>query len=149
MLPINSLIFSFSLLCYGTAFFSSLQKQQQPVAEVVFRAVSRGSSEEIRITPDSVHVQKKGLAGNVQQSRSLSKEEWQQVLESLQGIDFSTIPDLIAPGEKRHRDAAMHGSISVTSGNITYSSNSFDGHSPPRPLVPLMRVMEQLAAKQE
>lgn len=134
------------LLAFGQSTLPAAQ-QQEVIKEVKFQSATRGGSENISITADSVFVEKKGLAGTVHHKAAIGAADWQKVLESLRDVKLAEIAQLPAPTQLRQRDAAMHSTISIITDQKTYTSSTFDNHNSPKPLNPLMKIIEHVSAQ--
>lgn len=115
------------------------------IKEVAFTSGTRGYSESIRITPDSVIIRKEERSGTNSKSNAVSKEQWKKIVDSLQDVPLEEISSMPAPSQDHARDAAMHSQITISTGTKTYTSKSFDDHKPPKPLMPLMQQIDKLS----
>lgn len=124
-------------------------KQTAPITAVTFSSGTRGYSEQIHITPDSIFVEKNGFRGASSYKAALDEAAWQNILNSLQDVDLAQIHKLPAPSMNRASDGAMFSKLVINSSQSTYTSQEFDNHHPPRPLVPLMKAIDSLVMQEE
>ena len=124
--------------------FATRRQESDAVKEVTFQSSTRGYSETIRVTQDSVFIKKEDRSGTSSKSYAVTKEQWKQVISSLQNLDLEEISNLSAPSQDRARDAALHSQIIISTGDNTYTSGTFDDHKAPKPLMPLMQVIDRL-----
>ena len=136
------LLYLIPFLMFG---FAAHTPDEETINEVAFTSSTRGYSESIRITPDSIISRKEDRSGTSSKSNAVSKEQWKKVVESLQDVNLEEISSMPAPSQNYTRDAAMHSQISITTDTKTYTSKSFDDHKPPKPLTPLMQLIDKLS----
>ncbi|EMR02542.1 hypothetical protein [Cesiribacter andamanensis] len=130
------LILSLPLLGYG--------QSAETITEISFTTGTRGSQQEIRITPSTLHIAQKGRGGDQEAQHPLTAADWQQLLGSLQGLSLKEMEQLPAPSEKRAWDGAYYSWISISTPTKSYTSQHFDDRSPHPKLLPLMREIERL-----
>lgn len=129
--------------------FSIPEQQTAPITAVTFSSGTRGYSENIHITPDSIFVEKNGFRGTSSYKSALEDAAWQKIQNSLKEVDLAQIHTLPAPSMNRASDGAMFSKLVISSSQTTYSSQEFDNHHPPRPLVPLMQAIDSLVMPEE
>ncbi len=138
-------------LIFSTLFiFMQIGSQQSsmPIQQVEFTSGTRGYSENIRITPDSIFVEKNGFRGNSSFKAAIEPAAWQLLTKSLDKVDLHEIHTLHAPSMNRASDGAMFSRLTITADGNTYSSQDFDNHHPPTPLVPLMQAIDSLSMQE-
>jgi hypothetical protein len=91
--------------------------------------MSRGIFNEIKITGNSVSVQKSRNSEPV--IKELNSENKEDLIKKLEGIDITMLPELKAPTEKRFFDGAAHATLKITVDGKSYSTTSFDHGFPP------------------
>ncbi|SHG55626.1 hypothetical protein SAMN04488109_0810 [Chryseolinea serpens] len=123
-------------------------QQKEGIKQIDFTKSTRGYEERIRVTPDSVVVRIENFRADekVQQSgRKLAAKEWRALLKTLKNVPFQTIPGLPSPGMQRASDAALQGTLQVTTTQQTYA-HSFDNEDPNAKLVPLLKAVKALGS---
>lgn len=123
-------------------------QQKEGIKQIDFTKSTRGYEERIRVTPDSVVVRIENFRADekVQQSgRKLAAKEWRALLKTLKNVPLQTIPGLPSPGMQRASDAALQGTLLVTTTQQTYA-HSFDNEDPNAKLVPLLKAVKALGA---
>lgn len=137
------MIFILAVLLFGI--ISGPDQNPETIQAVEFSSATRGYSETVRITPDSVYVQQHGREGNNSSQRAITKDQWEEIRNSLKGVKISKIGNMQAPSQERARDAALHSNLIITTSNgSTYTSSTFDDHAAPKPLQPLMKAVLSL-----
>lgn len=110
-----------------------------------------GYNERIQITPDKVITtieQKRSQEDAVIREHAITKDEWSQLVSTLESIDFSEIENFESPTMKRAYDGAMHSEIIVATSTKKYVSPSFDDYNPHEKLQPLMNGIRELANRE-
>lgn len=109
-----------------------------------------GYNERIQITSEKVLVtieQMRSHEDAVTYQQAITREEWSQLINNIENIDFSEIENLESPTMKRAYDGAMHSEITVTTISKKYVSPSFDDDNPHEKLQPLTNSIRALADK--
>lgn len=138
------------LLCVLIAMTTGSLKAQKKdsIKQIDFTKSTRGYEERIRVTPDSVVTRVEDFRAHekVKQSgRKLSAGEWRTLLKTLKNVSLETIPNLPSPGMQRASDAALQGTLQVTTTQQTYA-HSFDNEDPNAKLVPLLKALKALVS---
>jgi hypothetical protein len=115
--------------------------------EIEFTTGTRGTQKSIRLTSDSIYIQKRGISGDEDFKHALEKGEWQQLTKSLDGLPLSQLDQLEGPGDSRASDRAWYSYFTISTPQKTYKSAHFDNQAPHKKLVPLMRQVQQLEAR--
>ncbi|HEY5746966.1 MAG TPA: hypothetical protein VIU12_12865 [Chryseolinea sp.] len=139
--------FLLSTLMVMTACSLSAQKKDA-IKQIDFTKSTRGYEERIRVTPDSVVMRIENFRAEekVQQSgRKLASGEWRALLKTLKKVPLESIPNLPSPGMQRASDAALQGTLQVTTPQQTYA-HSFDNEDPNAKLVPLLKAVKALVS---
>lgn len=124
----------------------------EDIRHIEFSKESRGYQEHILITPDSLRsFMENAIAGNgpVERSRKVTPVEWSALLSTLEGVNLRSLDELPSPSMRRASDAAMHGTITITTkGGDTYS-HGFDDEEPNEVLRPLILAIREIAGPGE
>ncbi|WP_170234459.1 MULTISPECIES: META domain-containing protein [Bizionia] len=109
------------------------QKSDNKIAQsenpsVDYSEVSRGSYKNIAI--DNKRLSWVNERNAKAQTLTLNDTEWARVLELVNAIDLSTIPELEAPSKAHQYDGAAIGSLTVIKNGKTYRSQAFDAGNP-------------------
>lgn len=127
-------------------FFPSVAKCQAApeIASIEVLKSSRGYSEEIRITPDSVFTFRENrIDGAIpfRQGSPLPEGSWQKLVKTLSNIDLGELGRLPSPTMNRASDAAMHSSIRITTATGQTYSHGYDDENPHHVLKPLLEMV--------
>ncbi len=113
--------------------------QQQKDYIIEYSAISRGIFNEVIINKTGMTVQKDRNSKQV--VTELSQEMREDIMNKLDGIDITLLPELKAPTEKRFFDGAAHATLKITIDGKTYSTSSFDHGFPPEELKTLCDII--------
>ncbi|MFD0863382.1 hypothetical protein ACFQ1M_14300 [Sungkyunkwania multivorans] len=119
-------------------------KEQQSEMQIEYQAITRGSFYKTAVDKNTISLQKTRDESAVEKA-PCSKSDWQSIKEITEEINLETIHDLEAPSTKSHYDGAASATISITIGDKTYTSSSFDHGNPPTELQPLVAKILALA----
>ncbi|HEY0743829.1 MAG TPA: hypothetical protein VGD40_20330 [Chryseosolibacter sp.] len=122
------------------------------IKEIEFSKIARGYEEHVRVNPDSVHVLIHDVRGEkpaTNFSRKLEKEEWVKLMDIAKSIKVSEIESLPSPTMKRASDAAMHGTLTLTTGKDKSYSHGFDDENPHDSLKPLLQAVREISGRKE
>lgn len=113
---------------------------------ISFENAARSFQNEVSITKDSLIISQNNFRGDRQSTkdrRPFTNAEWNTLLETLDGVELTAIPDLVSPTQKREVDAAAFGTITITTSKESYT-HSFDDYNPHATLMPLMNHIRKL-----
>lgn len=115
-------------------------------AIVDYEANSRGFYKKIKIEDKKLYVmnERKGEVTEV----SLSKKEWNELVEAFKEINLEGMDNLKAPTDKRLYDGAAHANISITLKGKTYTTEGFDHGYPPIEIENLINKLIFLTIKE-
>jgi hypothetical protein len=115
-------------------------------AIVDYEANSRGFYKKIKIEDKKLYVmnERKGKSTEV----SLSKKEWNELVEAFKEINLEGMDNLKAPTDKRLYDGAAHANISITLKGKTYTTEGFDHGYPPIEIENLINKLIFLTIKE-
>jgi len=122
-------------------------QQKESVKQIVFAKSTRGYEERIRVTPDSVVMRVEDFRADekVKQSgRKLKAGEWRNVLKTLKHVPLKSIPDLPSAGMQRASDAALQGTLEITTTQQQVYTHTFDDEYPNPKLLPLLKAIKDL-----
>lgn len=129
--------------------FLALSVFAQSTSEIVrieFNSGTRGSHEQIVITPDSiVTFQENSLKNDSHQpvARAASAKDWSHLLDCLRHVRLTEIETLESPTMKRAYDGASHSSIIITTSDGSTFTHGFDDEDPHHKLKPLMKEIHK------
>lgn len=127
-------------------------QNKSEIKQIEFSKVSRGYEEHVRIKADSVHVLVHDIRGDkapVNFSRKTEEAEWVGLMEILQSIKVKEIETLPSPSMKRASDAAMHGTLTLTTNSGKSYSHGFDDENPHDALKPLLKAVREISGQKE
>lgn len=107
-----------------------------------------GYNERIQITSEKISItieQRRSQEDAITYEEAITKDDWSQLINNIENINFSEIENLESPTMKRAYDGAMHSEIIVTTSKEKYLSPSFDDDNPHEKLKPLMNAIRALA----
>ncbi|HET6227413.1 MAG TPA: hypothetical protein VFF27_14110 [Bacteroidia bacterium] len=120
-------------------------KVNSDINKIEFRTGSRAYHKRILLTKDSVLLTVNSSLDDIQPNDSktvLTAEEWNKVINSLQGVDVHQLEKLKSPTMKRAVDAADGSTITITTDKE--SSHSFDNLDPNAELKKLLDVLSEI-----
>jgi hypothetical protein len=143
-------ILNVSLLVILFANFGWCQTEQA-VIQIELSKISRGYQEDVRITPDSVHIFMDDKTGqpSVRHSRKVESQEWTRLVQSLDGVLIKSIPSLPSPTMNRAVDAARHSTLTVSTSDGRSYPHGFDDEEPHEVLQPLLKVLREISGPVE
>jgi hypothetical protein len=123
----------------------------QTVTQIELSKISRGYQEDVRITPDSVHILMDDNTGQprVRHSRKLEPQEWTRLVQSLDNVQLKSIPSLPSPTMNRAVDAARHSTLTVSTSDGRSYPHGFDDEEPHETLQPLLKVLREISGPVE
>ncbi len=115
-------------------------------AIVNYEASSRGFYKKIKIEDKKLYVtnERDGEPTEV----SLSKKEWNELVDAFKEINLEGMASLKAPTDKRLYDGAAHANISITLKGKTYTTEGFDHGYPPIEIENLINKLIFLTIKE-
>ncbi len=124
----------------GCAVYS--QKPSE-VVRVEFTSLARGGyNKQVIVTKDSLFESNSEGREEVQiMRRKTNPNEWQGLMQSLNNVTLSKIPDLKSPTMKRAYDGARHSTISISTSRGETVTHSFDDEMPNEKLQELMKLI--------
>src|SRR5258705_13264056 len=95
---------------------SVAQKQNSDhIMRIEFSSLTRGYQELVTFTSDSVKFSRtRAGQPKIAEAHALKKNDWQEILKTVQKITLSEIPELKSPTMKRSFDGARHSTITIT-----------------------------------
>ncbi len=111
--------------------------QEQKDYIIEYSAISRGIFNEVKISNNSISVQKDRNSKPL--VTELNNEMREDLMNKLDGIDITLLPELKAPTEKRLFDGAAHATLKITVDGKIYSTASFDHGFPPEEIKPTLQ----------
>tara|TARA_R100001369_G_scaffold29172_4_gene52603 strand:- start:90921 stop:91352 length:432 start_codon:yes stop_codon:yes gene_type:complete len=108
-----------------------------------YETITRGSRAHYSLSKDEIKVVK-NMGTETKASQEMSSKEWNTLMEKMKEVDVQNINKLVPPSDKRTFDGAAHAILSITVGDKTYKSNSFDHGNPPAALKPLVKAILRL-----
>lgn len=121
---------------------AKIQDQQEEYT-IEYTASSRGFFKEIKINSSSISLKNSRTAEL--ETKTCSKEVWDDILEKLKNVKIENISKLEAPTTKRFADAAPAASIKIVHNDSIYQSAEFDHGYPPKELELLCSKILELA----
>jgi hypothetical protein len=124
---------------------SKATKVSSDVNKIEFRTGSRAFHKRIVLTKDSVIVMVNSSLDNIQSNDSktlIQTEEWNKLINSLQGVDIRQLEKLKSPTMKRAVDAADGSTLTVVTEKE--SNHSFDDLEPNEQLKKLLDIVLEI-----
>jgi hypothetical protein len=120
-----------------------MKPPQPAITKVVFESVARGNNAAITFTKDSAI----SIGRRHSKYILLSAKDWSTITNSVKKIKLADIPKWEAPTKAREYDGATHCTISVSTKNSQYQSQTFDGGQPMKQLQALYNAIDSLRNK--
>ena len=121
---------------------SEIKKESENIS-FEYEANTRGSYKKVLAKQDTVYTIKTRDGKAIE--KSLSKSDWNSLLNLLSKVDATKIADLKAPSEKRFYDGAMIGQLKVIYKDKTYESSNFDHGNPPAEIKDLVEKIIEVS----
>jgi len=121
----------------------SQNNNQDKDVSFTYETITRGSRAHYTLNKDEIKVVK-NMGTETKGSQEMTAKEWTSLMEKVKEVDVPNINKLVPPSDKRAFDGAPHAILSITVGEKTYKSNSFDHGNPPSALKPLVKAILRL-----
>jgi hypothetical protein len=122
--------------------------QQSAIDKIEFITGTRGYKRQVFISNDSVIAVLDGRAGSKVQKRKIAQEEWTDLMDALEDVSVSDLPNLQSPTSRRAFDGAKQSTITLYSSQGQSWSHTFDDENPNPELIPLMKCISKIAPDQ-
>jgi hypothetical protein len=99
------------------------------IQKIELEEMTRGSRRMVTITPSVKMVEINGKRTEIKTGNT----EWNTLMKLVASQDLNKLESYPSPTTKRYHDGALSADLKITSGGRTYSSQSFDSGTPPRP----------------
>jgi len=136
------LVFFLAKGCGSSEVKTELQKESANIS-FEYEANTRGSYKKVLAKQDTVYTIK--TRNGKPEERTLSKKDWNSLLDLLSKVDATKIADLKAPSEKRFYDGAMIAGLKVIYKDKTYESSNFDHGNPPAEIKDLVNKIIEVS----
>jgi hypothetical protein len=100
-------------------------------------AQTRGSYKKVIVTKDSIVTIKDHAMKDVV-NKSISKNDWNQLVTALGKINLEGLKDVAAPSKKHQFDGALSANLKVIKDGKEYTSTTFDHMNPPAEIAPVV-----------
>jgi hypothetical protein len=146
----NNMILTKQLLTLVLIGFSVMAAAQRKPAikSVEFSKMSRGYEERVTITADSIHtwLDNHRAQKNPSSTKSaIDSKQWASLVENIQALNLREFSSLPSPTMKRATDAAMHGTITITTEDGSNYSHGFDDENPHINVMPLLKKIKEVS----
>ena len=138
----------FALLLIFFAANDCSNQDSDKISSITYETFTRGSSTLYTVIPGKIHLKSTGINA-MQNSNSITSEDWQVLLENLEGVEVPRINQLKSPSDFRASDAALHAILSIRKNDTIYKTNSFDHGNAPATIKPLVEAILRLAENVE
>ena len=133
-----------TILIFLTDLASCAQNKKE-ITAIEFTSLSRAYYEQVLITPDSLCNGTREAGGEIKTTcRPTTTAEWNELLNSLNGVSISEMGKLKSPSMKRAYDGALHSSLRLTTKDNQSWNHSFDDDDPHEQLRPLLIAIRKL-----
>lgn len=123
----------------GCASSSSLKKQDDKIT-IEYAAYTRGFSLETKATKVSISGYTRGRKESAV-NKSTQSEDWRSLIDDLDKIGVDKLTQLQPPSKKHQFDGAMAASLTVTVGDKSYRTPTFDHGEPPAEIAGLVKKL--------
>jgi hypothetical protein len=122
------------------------KQQSHSIDKIEFKTLIRGAHEEVLITKDCVSIVKQGRSDTTEKHIrfKIKKDDWQYLMNSLNGISLEEIPTYSSPTNKRAYDGAWHSIIIINTTAKGSFGHSFDDEEPNEKLKPIMKAIRDI-----
>lgn len=132
--------------CIGCASQSSLKKQDNVSFE--YNALTRGRNLKINVTDKVIQCDEMVSGESIEQTLVTTQKDWNELIEIADKINLDKLMELQPPSKKHQYDGAMAASVTITVGNATYRSATFDHGNPPAEIAALVNKLTTLGGKE-
>ena len=108
-----------------------------------YTAITRGSYTMVKAEKDAVTYQLSRTSK--EETKACSKEDWETLKKLADNIDISTIDKLEPPSKAHQYDGAAIANLTITVGDKTYQTQSFDAGNPPKEIADIVSHLLSLA----
>jgi hypothetical protein len=122
--------------------------QTDQITQIELSKVSRGYSEHIRITSDSLFFSsedRKSEGKNGSYAVAIDPKQWENLVQVAAKLKLHEIDALPSPTMKRASDAAMHSTITIVTNSGQSYSHGYDDEHPHEAIEPLRAAIRELA----
>ncbi|MCE3077157.1 hypothetical protein [Chryseobacterium gwangjuense] len=116
------------------------QIQKQNIEKIELTEQTRGTNRSFTLNSKALITT---LNGNIINSK-IVLSEWENIEKQVNLVDLSKISSFAAPTTGHYSDQALASTIIITSNGNTYQSASFDAGNPPKELVSLYKILQQI-----
>lgn len=113
-------------------------KENDQIEKIELREFTRGTNRLIIYKKDSLITDFNGINSQSE----ISKAYWANIIKQVDLLNLSKISSYKSPTTKRFSDSALSSIITITSGDKTYNSSSFDAGIPPKELEGLYELLK-------
>lgn len=128
-----------SVTIIGCASSSSLKKQDDKIT-IEYAAYTRGFSLETKATKVAISGYTRGRKESAV-NKSTQSKDWRSMIDDLDKIGVDKLPQLQPPSKKHQFDGAMAASLTVTVGDKSYRTPTFDHGEPPAEIAALVEKL--------
>lgn len=112
--------------------------ENNQIEKIELREFTRGTNRVFIYKKDSLITNLNG----VNSQSEISKSYWENIIREINLLNLSKIFTYESPTTKRFSDGALSSIITITSGDTTYDSSSFDAGIPPKELEGLYQLLK-------
>lgn len=116
---------------------------QSDAYTIEYTSISRGTYLQVIATKKTISIYKERGAEPV--TKHLTKEEWEQITNSLKSISLKNIESIEPPSKAHQYDGAPLANLQITTGDQVYKTRSFDHGNPPKEIAALVKEILSLA----
>ncbi|WP_299777619.1 hypothetical protein [uncultured Formosa sp.] len=135
------------ILCTACGITKNSAVTAQNDVLIEYKAITRGYFLEIKIENQEILV--KTQQQGPDKIITISKTEWDILMDKLHAIDLKTLPTLEAPSMKRAHDGAASARLKIIEEDTVYSTTEFDHENPNKKIKPLVEYILSLSKKVE
>lgn len=117
---------------------------QSLLEEVAYFENGMSENLKIRIRRERTEVDENGAsADRKRQSVFITPSDyWELLIAALNDFEFSKLPDLEAPSDRRAADMSLYATLAIEIGGRSYTTKSFDDDNPPKPLQEFIKLIK-------
>lgn len=117
---------------------------QSLLEEIAYSENGMSENLKIRIRRERTEVDENGgLADRKRRSVFITPSDyWELLIAALNDFEFSKLPDLEAPSDRRAADMSLYATLAIKIGGRSYTTKSFDDDNPPKPLQEFIKLIK-------
>ncbi|MGB6267664.1 MAG: META domain-containing protein [Olleya sp.] len=122
---------------------SKIAQTQEEAFSFEYSEFTRGTFKMVKVTEKEITSQ--FSRSEKAQTKPCDKTDWEKLKTLCNSFNISTLPNLEVPSKAHQFDGAAHATLTITDGEKTYTTLTFDGGNPPKEIADLVNKILDLA----